>query len=226
VQAALREADEEAGLDPRQVRIRGGSRDDHGGWSYETVVADIAHRPRLWADHESAELSWVPEGQVADRRLHPGFARSWPALQATPSRLVVDAANVVGSTPNGWWRDRAGATTRLRERVADLAGSVRHDPRGGWTALQQVVLVVEGQASTLAQETELPGLQVVAAPGSGDDEIVRQVRRAADAAGSGVRTLVITADRQLRARVDAPGVQVVGPRWLHQLLDGSLGEPR
>ena len=37
--------------------------------------------------------------------------------------LVVDAANVVGSRPDGWWKDRAGAARRLHERllVADLS---------------------------------------------------------------------------------------------------------
>ncbi|MBF9131576.1 hypothetical protein I0C86_21795, partial [Plantactinospora sp. S1510] len=37
--------------------------------------------------------------------------------------LVVDAANVVGSKPDGWWRDRAAATARLRDRLAPLRNS-------------------------------------------------------------------------------------------------------
>ena len=40
--------------------------------------------------------------------------------------LLVDAANVVGARPDGWWRDRAGATERLLGRLAALAG-----PRAG-----------------------------------------------------------------------------------------------
>ncbi|MEV1288966.1 hypothetical protein [Micromonospora sp. NPDC049679] len=35
--------------------------------------------------------------------------------------LVVDAANVVGSRPDGWWRDRAGATVRLRDALRPVA---------------------------------------------------------------------------------------------------------
>src|SRR5688572_10459824 len=31
--------------------------------------------------------------------------------------VVVDAANCVGSVPDGWWRDRAGATRRLRDSI-------------------------------------------------------------------------------------------------------------
>jgi len=37
--------------------------------------------------------------------------------------LVIDAANVVGSVPDGWWRDRAGATTRLRDSLAGLSAT-------------------------------------------------------------------------------------------------------
>ncbi|TDC70074.1 hypothetical protein E1193_30120, partial [Micromonospora sp. KC606] len=35
--------------------------------------------------------------------------------------LIVDGANVVGSRPDGWWRDRAGAAARLRDALAPLA---------------------------------------------------------------------------------------------------------
>ena len=36
--------------------------------------------------------------------------------------LIVDAANVVGSVPDGWWRDRAGAARRLRDALRPVAG--------------------------------------------------------------------------------------------------------
>jgi len=214
VQAALREADEEAGLDPAELRIRGNWVDDHGGWAYETVVADVPTRPRLWSDYESADLAWVPEDEVAERRLHPGFASTWPALRAPARRLVVDAANVVGSTPDGWWRDRAGATARLREQLAPLTASVRRDPRGGWLSVAEVVLVVEGAAATVAGTPD-GQVRVVAAPAAGDDEIVRQ---AAAPAAPAEGVLVVTADRGLRARVTRAGVDVVGPRWLRQVV--------
>lgn len=251
IEAALREADEEAGLDPAQIRVRGSLRDDHGGWSYETVVADVATRPRLWADYESADLSWVPEPQVDQRRLHPGFADTWPALRSRSLDLIVDAANVVGSTPDGWWRDRVGATQRLHDTLTPLPASVRADPDGGWVSLRQVVLVVEGQAArravdgSSASASEADGLDprlvVVAATGSGDDEIVRQARRlSALAAPTGIApstgglaptaeqtagtpsTLVVTADRELRRRVAEAGAISVGPRWLHQLVEASV----
>jgi hypothetical protein len=38
---------------------------------------------------------------------------------------VVDVANVMGSRPDGWWRDRAGAAVRLYSELASLAVSGR-----------------------------------------------------------------------------------------------------
>jgi hypothetical protein len=107
--------------------------------------------------------------------------------------LIVDAANVVGSVPDGWWRDRAGATERLRNALA--ASTLCAEPN-------QCVLVVEGAARDVAS---VPGVRVVSAEGSGDDTIVELVRDATEP----VR--VITADRALRDRVTALGAAVAGP---------------
>jgi hypothetical protein len=54
-------------------------------------------------------------------------------------------------------------------------------------------------------------VRVVAAPHSGDDKIVELVGRGED---PGVAHLVVTADRELRARCEDAGAYVVGPRWL------------
>jgi len=116
--------------------------------------------------------------------------------------LVVDAANVVGSVPDGWWRDRRGATERLRDQLAALAESGRRI----WTdEAPEVVLVVEGRARGVAGTG---AVRVVSAPGSGDDAIVDLVR----AEGTDRRCAVVTADRGLRDRVTALGAEVLGPR--------------
>jgi hypothetical protein len=114
--------------------------------------------------------------------------------------LVVDGANVVGSVPDGWWRDRAGAAIRLRDRL------VRTTPAGlpDLPGPVEVVLVVEGKARDIP---ETPGVRVERAPGSGDDLIVDLV----EAAGDGRRVVVVTADRELRRRVTALGAEVRGP---------------
>ena len=80
VYAALREAAEEAGIDAGSVSVVGESPDDHGGWAYVTVVADVSGPLTVTPNAESAELRWVPSDRVAALSLHPGFARSWPRL--------------------------------------------------------------------------------------------------------------------------------------------------
>lgn len=115
--------------------------------------------------------------------------------------VIVDAANVVGSVPDGWWRDRHAATERLRARLPELAS-------GGlaqWSGPLEVVLVVEGAARGVES---VPGVRVVAAPGSGDDQIVALVA----GVGSERGVLVVTADRELRERVREWGAEVIGPR--------------
>ncbi|WP_037856107.1 NTP pyrophosphohydrolase [Streptomyces sp. NRRL S-340] len=117
-----------------------------------------------------------------------------------PPLLVVDGANVVGSVPDGWWRDRHGAAERLRDRL------VAYAERGlaGFPGPVEIVLVVEGAARGV---TSVPGVRVEAAPGSGDDRVVELVEAAAERP-----VLVVTADRELRRRVTERGAGVTGPR--------------
>ena len=117
------------------------------------------------------------------------------------SLLIVDAANVVGSVPDGWWRDRAAATERLR----DALGPVVAEGLPGLPPPLEVVLVVEGRARGVASADPIT---VVAAPGSGDDTVLELVQRAADEDRS---CAVVTADRALKARVRAAGASVVSP---------------
>lgn len=111
--------------------------------------------------------------------------------------VVVDAANVVGSVPDGWWRDRRGAAERLRDRLAVDGVPGRDDA-------VEIVLVVEGAARGVES---VPGVRVESAPGSGDDHMVELVAEASER-----RVLVVTADRELRRRVGELGADVAGPR--------------
>jgi 8-oxo-dGTP diphosphatase len=90
VQAALREAAEEAGIVADDVEVTGLWHDDHDGWQYVTVVATVLTDIDVVANAESAELRWVPLAEVEDRHLHPGFANSWPHVRDT--YLAVDPA--------------------------------------------------------------------------------------------------------------------------------------
>ena len=125
--------------------------------------------------------------------------------------LLVDAANVVGARPDGWWRDRAGATERLLGRLA-LALPGLSAPDGA--PITEVVAVVEGRARAVHGPQEI---RVVRAEGSGDDALVACALELGAAP-----FLVVTADRGLRARLPA-GAAVTGPGWLLERLDAATG---
>lgn len=77
-ETALRESAEETGLDAALVRVLSTHRDDHGGWSYDTVVADCFDRLEVRPiGGESIDVRWVPESDAASMPLHPGLAASW-----------------------------------------------------------------------------------------------------------------------------------------------------
>jgi 8-oxo-dGTP pyrophosphatase MutT (NUDIX family) len=82
VQAALREAEEEAGVPHALLEVQFSSVLDLGFWSYTTVVAEAVERfEPVISDPESIELRWVEIAAVDALPLHPGFAESWPALR-------------------------------------------------------------------------------------------------------------------------------------------------
>ena len=116
------------------------------------------------------------------------------------SVLVVDGANVVGSRPDGWWRDRGGAARRLHEQL--VVGDTPHD---------EVVLVLEGAAKGGVPAGRDGHLRTVHAVGNGDDTIVAEAKRAAQ---QGHDVEVVTADRILQLRVAAVGATTLPPTWL------------
>jgi hypothetical protein len=120
--------------------------------------------------------------------------------------LLIDAANVVGSRPNGWWRDRAGAARSLVDRVRGAVEAGRLD--------EPVVVVLEGDARGGVEEGESGGVTVAHASGSGDELLVAVT---SDAHG---QVTLVSADRALRRRAEALGAEVAGPGWLLALLDG------
>ncbi len=222
VAAALREAAEECELPADQVGVTGIFRDDHGGWAYATVLADAAEPFAVRsANAETAEVGWLPDGEVGQLELHPGFAAQWPVLRAAlfPLTVIVDAANVMGSRADGWWRDRPGAAARLYGELAALAGrgipalpeSMAAPALDRW--FPRFELVLEGAArAALATLAPAGRVSAVAANGSGDDLIAELAAR------PGGRRLVVTADRELRSRCVAAGASVTGPRWLLGML--------
>ena len=217
---ALRESAEEAGVPVDAVRPRFESVLDLGIWTYSTLVADVTtpFEPVI-SDPESVALEWVPVDEVASRPLHPGFASAWPmlrdALSARPA-VIVDVANVMGSTPDGWWNDRAGAAERLLTRLSRrvMAGmDAEHLGLAATRWFPFVAAVLEGEARSA--EASADQVEVIRAPGSGDDEIVAVAQRLVE---SWTPVIVVTSDRGLAARVEELGASVRGARWLRDQL--------
>ncbi len=113
--------------------------------------------------------------------------------------LVVDGNNVMGSRPDGWWRDRAGAARRLVEQI------------GAW-ATGDVLVYFDGP--------EPPGM-----PSPGRVEVRFATRRGRDAADDDIAAfvaaharpdelVVVSSDAELARRVQDAGAEVVGARWL------------
>jgi hypothetical protein len=212
---------------------------DLGIWSYTTVgVRAIRRFEAVIGDAESVELRWIPFDEVESLPLHPGFAARWPALRSLvehPVTVIVDSANVVGSRPDGWWKDRAGAASTLLDsltRVSDdgMAGSLLDlDVATYWPS---IVAVLEGEARdardpskvrTLRAEADGirgPDVDVGRAGGEGDDLIVdiAHARRVVDES-----VVVVTADSGLGERVRAHGCVTKGPRWLRSIIDDARG---
>jgi predicted RNA-binding protein with PIN domain len=122
----------------------------------------------------------------------------------TSRRLIVDGNNVIGSVPDGWWRDRAGAARRLLASLQDLART------GG----DRICVVFDGRPLPDVPEGVHRGVLVAYAtrPGrdAADDRIVGEV--AADRDPSSL--VLVTSDRALAERVRALGATVEGASML------------
>lgn len=122
----------------------------------------------------------------------------------TRTVLVVDGANVVGSRPDGWWKDRAGAARRLHEAL--LTADISYD---------EIVLVLEGAAKAGVRAGRDGHVRTVHAPRDGDATIVAETRTATE---RDERVAVVTADRMLQARVAGAGATALSPSWLLEQL--------
>ena len=229
IAGAIRESQEEAGVPDNAVAPRFTHVLERGGWSYTTVIAEVTtpFTPEI-TDPESHALEWVPVDLVTEKALHPAFAASWEFLRTLVRRtptIIVDAANVVGAVPDGWWKDRKGSTERLRDRIqthAQSGAGVRPAAFGltaelhGGLVFPEWVFITEGPARGI---TSTAHVRVVDATSSGDDAIVAEAAALAERDGIGV---VITNDAELRVRCAAAGVEKSrGAKHLLDLLDRS-----
>lgn len=129
-----------------------------------------------------------------------------PDDPATDHRLIVDAMNVIGSRPDGWWHDRPGAVRDLVTQLEVLAAS---RPRVAITA------VVDGRPPPDPPGAGGPVRVLYAGRDrdAADDRIVELLGRSEHPA------TVVTADRELRRRASSRGASLIGPRSLLDDLD-------
>lgn len=127
------------------------------------------------------------------------------------SWLVVDAMNVIGSRPDGWWHDREGA-------VDDLVAAIRRaEPR----LADEVTIVVDGLGEhEPADDTGVEVLWAGRGSDAADDAILAIVAAARSPA------TVVTADRRLRDRLHAlpTEVQIEGPATFRHRLGSASAE--
>jgi predicted RNA-binding protein with PIN domain len=118
-------------------------------------------------------------------------------------RWIVDGMNVIGSRPDGWWRDRPGAMRALAEQL------------GAWAGGREVAVVFDGKPFDL----EVDGVTVLFAsrrgPNAADDDIVRMVK--ADASPSELR--IVTSDADLGRRATELGAEVMSAGSFRRMLD-------
>jgi 8-oxo-dGTP diphosphatase len=90
VDTAVREADEEAGIADAEITVRDElvTHRAPSGWTYTTVIAEVATPLATTANRESVELRWVSADDVHDLTLHPTFAVSWPDLRSRLSAFA------------------------------------------------------------------------------------------------------------------------------------------
>jgi predicted RNA-binding protein with PIN domain len=118
--------------------------------------------------------------------------------------VVVDGNNVMGSRPDGWWRDRAGAAKRLVAELEEWAARSDHD----------VLVVFDGAPPPRLEPPRRVEVRFARRRGrdAADDDIAAFV--AADEAPGRLR--VVTSDAELARRVREHGAEVSGAR---ELLD-------
>jgi 8-oxo-dGTP diphosphatase len=139
-ETALREADEECGVNPKLVVPRGLFSDEHGGWVYHTVLAEARDAFKVYADaYESDDARWLPAGEVDQLKLHPGFAAYWPLLRQAllPLTVIVDGAGVLADRPEAGRDSDPGGSKPGGSKPAggepaggDRAGPTRGDQAG------------------------------------------------------------------------------------------------
>jgi predicted RNA-binding protein with PIN domain len=120
-------------------------------------------------------------------------------------RWLVDGMNVVGSRPDGWWRDRRAAMRRLSESLAAFAAETD----------EPLTVVFDGRPFDLSA----PPVEIRFATASGPNAADHDIAALAQADPDPQSLTVVTSDRELASRVRAAGAAVIGAGPFRKRLD-------
>jgi 8-oxo-dGTP pyrophosphatase MutT (NUDIX family) len=221
---ALREADEEAAIEAGLVEPLALSVDDHGGWSYTTVLARPAGVivPRA-ANAESTDVTWWDHSEIEGLPLHHGLAAAWPRLHDAPARLARASARfprmLEAGRPQLDRLVRRGIPAAALPNPAGVAGASTLLPR----------IVVFGATGSdhrpSAAGTDRPPQRwwqrnvsaIPDGPSGGDIESVGAAELG-EPDGSNPQVVIVAGTSDRRVGPGGPTV-VVGPDWLVDQLD-------
>jgi predicted RNA-binding protein with PIN domain len=113
------------------------------------------------------------------------------------TRWLIDAMNVIGARPDGWWRDRDAAARRLIDELRAFADGS-----------EQVTVVLDAGPAELAGREG--ALEVVIAPRRGRDAADEEIARRLEADADPASVRVVTSDAALAARARELGATVEG----------------
>jgi predicted RNA-binding protein with PIN domain len=121
-------------------------------------------------------------------------------------RWLVDAMNVIGTRPDGWWKDRHAAMVRLVDLLERWSAANGED----------VTVVFERPPSPPIRSTVVEIAHAPwPAPNSADDEIARRL----DADPEPTAARVVTSDRWLADRARAAGATVIPAEWFRDQIE-------
>jgi predicted RNA-binding protein with PIN domain len=119
------------------------------------------------------------------------------------TRWLVDGMNVIGSKPDGWWRDRPAAMKRLVSELESLDGDV--------------MVVFDGKPVDIETGRVKVAFASRRGPNAADDDIATLAAGDPDPA----TLTVVTSDGELERRVRASGANVEGAGAFRRRLDGG-----
>jgi predicted RNA-binding protein with PIN domain len=131
-------------------------------------------------------------------------------------RWIVDGMNVIGSRPDGWWKNRQRAMVELVERLDEWAS-----PPASAEADRVTVVFERPPSVPIGSSVIEVAYAPKAAANSADDEIVRLVQ--ADVHPGAIR--VVTSDRALTERVRDLGASVYRAEGFRDLIDPRSAKP-